>query len=121
MLTRPRISATAAIGLIDAIKKGGTDPDALLSSMGLDRASVSDPHGFIASAAFARLLEAAARATTDDCFGLHLGEHYQPKNVGPLAYVVVAAANTPAVPSGPAAARVRVWQITSWCHSAGPP
>jgi AraC-like DNA-binding protein len=89
VLTRPRISATAAIGLIDAIKKGGTDPDALLSSMGLDRSGVSDPHGFIASAAFARLLEAGARATTDDCFGLHLGEHYQPRNVGPLAYVVL--------------------------------
>ena len=27
-------------------------------------------------------------ATGDDCFGLHFGEHYQPKNMGPLIYVV---------------------------------
>jgi Arabinose-binding domain of AraC transcription regulator, N-term len=43
----------------------------------------------MACAAFTRLLEAAAQSTGDECFGLRFGEHYQPKNIGPLAYVVL--------------------------------
>ena len=86
---RPTISLTAAIGLIDAILARGGDPDQVLRSVGLNRAAVSSPHGFMPCSDFSRLLEAAAEATGDDCFGLHLGEHYHPKNVGPLTYVVL--------------------------------
>ena len=53
--------------------------------------------GFIPSSDFARLLEAAAQATCDDCFGLHFAEHYQPKNIGPLIYVVL---NSPTFAAG---------------------
>ena len=88
MRAKPRISLTAATGLCDAIKVGGGDPDEVLDRFGLSRATVSNPHGFMPAADFARLLEAAAGATGDDCFGLHFGEHYQPKNMGPLIYVV---------------------------------
>jgi hypothetical protein len=41
------------------------------------------------AADFARVLEEAARITGDECFGLHFGQHYHPKNIGPLAYVVL--------------------------------
>jgi AraC-like DNA-binding protein len=60
----------------------------------LERSVFSDPEGFIAASVFARLLEEAARATGDDCFGLHFGEHYNPKNIGPLVYVVL---NSPTI------------------------
>jgi hypothetical protein len=83
------ISLTAATGLIDAITAGGGDPDAVLSSLGLTRQAVSNPMGVIPSSDFTRLLEAAAQATHDVCFGLHFAEHYQPKNIGPLTYVVL--------------------------------
>ena len=43
---------------------------------------------------FARILEEAARATGDDYFGLHFGERFNPKNIGPLAYAVL---NSPTV------------------------
>ena len=43
---------------------------------------------------FARILEEAARATGDDCFGLHFGERFNPKNIGPLAYTAL---NSPTV------------------------
>jgi AraC-like DNA-binding protein len=91
---RPTISLAAATGLIDAIKSAEGDPDQVLHSVGLDRAALSRPDGFIACADFARLLEEAARATGDECFGLHFGEQYQPKNIGPLVYVVL---NSPTI------------------------
>jgi AraC-like DNA-binding protein len=58
-------------------------------SVGLDRKDLEDPHGFVPSADFARMLEAAARETGDECFGLHFGERFHPKALGPLVYVVV--------------------------------
>jgi AraC-like DNA-binding protein len=67
----------------------GADPDQILRAFGLQRSAFKNSDGFIASSIFARILEEAARATADECFGLHFGEHYNPKNIGPLAYVVL--------------------------------
>ena len=86
---RAMISLTAATGLLDMIEAAGRDPDEILHPLGLNRTAFSDPHGFIADADFARVLDAAARAIGDDAFGLHFGEHYHPKNLGALAYIVV--------------------------------
>jgi AraC-like DNA-binding protein len=91
------ISLTAATGLIDAIAAGGGDPDAVLSSLGLTRQAISNPMGVIPSSDFARLLEAAALGTHDACFGLHFAERYQPKNIGPVTYVVL---NSPTFAAG---------------------
>ena len=124
MLSRPRISLTAAIGLIDAIKVRNADPDEVLRSVGLDRRAVSDPQRSIASRDFTRLLNAAARATADDCFGLHFGEQFQPKDIGSLTYVVL---NSPTFRAGidniarylrvhNGAARVSVALDRQWAH-----
>jgi AraC-like DNA-binding protein len=94
---RPMISLAAAIGLIEAIEATGRDPTKILDPLGLDRQTFSDPHGFIPTTDFARVLEEAARVTGDECFGLHLGQRYHPKNLGPLAYVVL---NSPTVGVG---------------------
>jgi AraC-like DNA-binding protein len=83
------ISLTAATGLIEAISATRGDPDQILHAVGLDRSTLSDPHGFLPCSDFARLLREAARRTGDDCFGLHFGEQFQPKNIGPLIYVVL--------------------------------
>jgi AraC-like DNA-binding protein len=91
------ISLSAAIGLIEAIEATGRDPAKILDPLGLDRKVFADPHGFIPAADFARVLEEAARVTGDYCFGLHLGQHYHPKNLGPLAYVVL---NSPTIGVG---------------------
>jgi AraC-like DNA-binding protein len=55
---------------------------------------LANAEGFIPCAVFARILEEAARATGDDCFGLHFGERFNPKNIGSLVYVVL---NSPTV------------------------
>jgi len=86
---RAMISLTAATGLLEAIEATGRDPDEILHALGLTRTAFSDPHGFIADADFARVLEEAARATGDDAFGLHFGERYHSKDIGALIYIVV--------------------------------
>src|SRR5262245_22685732 len=93
----PVISLAATTGLIGAISTGGGDPDQVLRSCGLSRRDVSNPQGFVAYSIFARLLETAAQATSDACFGLHFGEHYNPKNAGPVTYLVL---NTPTFAAG---------------------
>jgi len=85
----PMISVAAATGLPEAIARAGANPDAILEPLGVHRTTLSTPHGLIPAASFARALEDAARLTGDDCFGLHFGEQYHPKNAGPLTYVVL--------------------------------
>ena len=94
---RPMISIAATTGLFEAITAAGGNPDHILRTIGLDRSAFSNPEGFIASASFARLLEEAARATADDCFGLHFGERSNPKNLGPAIYVFL---NSPTIEAG---------------------
>jgi AraC-like DNA-binding protein len=97
MSAGPMISVAAATGLLEAIAAKGGDPDPILRKFGLERSTLSDPEGFIPSSVFAGVLEEAAQATADDCFGLHLGENYNPRNIGPLAYVVL---NSPTIRAG---------------------
>jgi AraC-like DNA-binding protein len=91
------ISVAVMTGLLDAIAVAGSNPDVILRNFGIERTAFSNPDGFIPSAIFAGILEEAARATGDDCFGLHFGENYNPKNAGPLAYVVL---NSPTIGAG---------------------
>src|SRR5215510_6252598 len=90
----PMISVAATTGLLETITSAGANPDQILSALGLDRAVLSNPEDFISCSTFARLLEEAARATGDPCFGLHFGERYNLKNIGPLTYVVL---NSPTI------------------------
>ena len=83
------VSLAVTHGLVEAIEAGGGNPDDVLATLKLTRAGLATPHGFIPSSAFAQGLEEAALATGDDTFGLHFGERYQPKNLGPLTYVVI--------------------------------
>jgi AraC-like DNA-binding protein len=91
------ISLAAATGLIEAMEATGRNPDDILQPLGLDRGLFSNPHGFISSVDFARVLDETARVTGDDCFGLHFGERFHPKDIDPLVYVVL---NSPTVAVG---------------------
>src|SRR6188768_2329134 len=70
------------------------DPDQVLRTFHLDPAVLSHTEKFIPCVVFARILEEAARVTGDNCFGLHFGERFNSKNIGPLTYVVL---NSPTV------------------------
>jgi AraC-like DNA-binding protein len=91
---KPKISLAATIGLVDAMKAAGGDPGQILGSLELDPSIFSNAEGFIPTSTFTRILEAAARRTGDDFFGLHFGEHYNPKDIGALAYVIL---NSPTI------------------------
>ena len=81
------ISLAAATGLLDAITAAGGTPDRVLSKLGLERSIFANPDGFIASTTFARLLEVSAEETGDECFGLHFGERFEPRDIGALVYM----------------------------------
>jgi AraC-like DNA-binding protein len=95
--TRPMISIAATAGLLEAITAAGGNPDQILQAWDLDRSIFSKSEGFIRCSAFAGILKDAALATGDDCFGLHFGESFHPKNIGPLAYVAL---NSPTIGTG---------------------
>lgn len=97
MRLKPKISVAVTTGLSEAIAAAGGNPDQILSALGIERSVFTNPEGFIATSIFARTLEEASRATADDCFGLHFGERYNPKNIGPLTYVVL---NAPTIVVG---------------------
>jgi len=88
------ISVAAMTGLDEAIRAAGADPDQILRTFALEPSVLANGDGFIPCAVFAGILEEGARATGDDCFGLHFGERFNPKNIGSLTYVVL---NSPTV------------------------
>jgi AraC-like DNA-binding protein len=92
-----KISIAATTGLLEAITDAGGNPDQILREIGLERSVLTNSDGFISVAILARFLEQAARATADDCLGLHFGERYNPKNIGPLIYVAL---NSPTIGAG---------------------
>src|SRR5882724_615685 len=93
----PKISIAATTGLLDAITDAGGNPDQILRELGLERTALTNPEAFISTSILVRFLERAAQATADDCLGLHFGEHYNPKNIGPLIYVAL---NSPTIGAG---------------------
>jgi AraC-type transcriptional regulator len=93
----PKISIAATTGLLEAITDAGGNPDQILRELGLERSALTNPEGFISASILVRFLEQAAQATADDCLGLHFGERYNPKNIGPLIYVAL---NSPTIGAG---------------------
>jgi AraC-like DNA-binding protein len=94
MRSRPKISASVTIGLIQAIEDAGIDPNKVFESLDLDPAVFSRAEGSIPCSSFARVLETAAELTGDGAFGLRFGAGSNPKNIGALAYAVL---NSPTV------------------------
>src|SRR4051812_9124346 len=95
MRKTPMISlAVAANGLLEAIAAASGEPDRILASVGLDRATFSNPQGFIPASTHDRILEEAARSTGDECFALHWGASADPRQAGALLYVML---NSPTI------------------------
>jgi AraC-like DNA-binding protein len=88
------ISCSVTIGLAQAIKDAGANPDELFREVELDSSALSSAERFIPCAAFARLLDRAAATSGDRAFGLHFGAGFDPKDIGALAYAVF---NSPTV------------------------
>lgn len=88
MKNKAMVSLAAATGLLHRIVEAGGSPDEVLRAAAIPRSTFSQSEGFMASAAFSRVLEEAARTTGDSCFGLHFGAQFDPKDLGALYYVI---------------------------------
>jgi AraC-like DNA-binding protein len=75
----PTVQASSARKVLDAAARRGVDSRALAVEAGIDLASVDDPEARVPYRALVRLYGAAARATGDPCFGLHVGEGSHPR------------------------------------------
>ena len=91
---KPMISVAATSGLVEAIRAAGANLIRFCACSSWILRWLSNTEKFISRAVFAGILEEAAGVTGDDCFGLHLGERFNPKDIGPLTYVVL---NSPTV------------------------
>src|ERR1044071_6294125 len=91
---QPVISVAATGGLLPSITAAHGNIDEILEAAGANRQVFSDPEGFIPTSLFSSVLEQAAHRTGDHLFGLHFGERYNPKLLGPLTYVVL---NSPTI------------------------
>lgn len=81
------IRSASLTGYVQVAEQLGLDPDAMLASVGLARRVLSDPDTPIAARAVGRLLEASARLSGADDFGLRIAESRLLSNLGPLGLV----------------------------------
>ncbi|HEY6878845.1 MAG TPA: AraC family transcriptional regulator ligand-binding domain-containing protein, partial [Polyangiales bacterium] len=85
----PSISGRAAIGLLGFVEELGVEAEPLLGKAQLTRAQVEDASGWLPLHRFVYLLELAARASQDDCFGAHFAARYPLHHTGLAGYVTV--------------------------------
>jgi AraC-like DNA-binding protein len=85
---RPRIRTAALTGYADLARPLGLDPTALMSGLGLDIADLDVPDRWIPAAPVARLLEASARQSGCEDFGLRMAERRRLGSLGPLGVVL---------------------------------
>lgn len=89
-----KIRAGGAAGVLAAVGARGGSPERVLTTAGLTADELADLERMIDTERMALLFDAAARESGDDCFGLHLGEHYDFGAMGALSYAVL---NAPTV------------------------
>lgn len=85
----PRILASAANGVVDAIAALGADPDRVLGAASLRADDLQDPMRDLTLAKYCGLFEAAAQQTRDGNFGLHFGHGFKPQQLGAIGYVAI--------------------------------
>lgn len=103
--------AGAAGGVLAAVVAAGASPECVLAAADLTIEDLTDLDRMIDAERVARLFEAAARETRDDCFGLHLGSTYEFTAIGALSYAVL---NAPTV--GTALANFERYGATHTTH-----
>ena len=89
-----KMRAGGAAGVLAAVVARGGSPERVLAAAGLAADDLADLDRMLDVARIVALFDAAARESGDDCFGLHLGEHYDFAAMGALTYAVL---NAPTV------------------------
>ena len=82
-----RIDAGLARKTVALLRAQGLPAEAVLARAGLDTATLSRKGARIPFAGHVALLEHAAAAARDPCFGLHLGAALHPRDLGLVGYL----------------------------------
>ena len=82
-----RIDAGLARKAVALLRAQGLPAEAVLARAGLDTATLSRKGARIPFAGHVALLEHAAAAARDPCFGLHLGAALHPRDLGLVGYL----------------------------------
>lgn len=85
---RLRVSTSLMAGLPAVLAERGLDFPQIAHAAGLDPTVATSEDTFVGLAEFARLLELAAVATDDDCFGLRFADHISGELTGTLTYAM---------------------------------
>ena len=85
----PTIQAKAVEKIVRAAAVHGVTAESLYQAVGLNPAVLNDPDERIPFAQIVSLYEEAASLTGDHAFGLHVGEHVDPKAFDVLGYSVI--------------------------------
>src|SRR5262245_60621070 len=83
------IQAKAVEKIFHAAAKHGVNRSRLAAETGFDPSTLIDPDSRIPFSTVVRLYEKAAELTGDHAFGLHMGEHADPRAFDVLGYSVI--------------------------------
>jgi AraC-like DNA-binding protein len=83
----PTIQVAATAGILEFAKSGGGDVAWVVREAGLEPEDLERPELRMPLRKFVTLIEAASRATGDDCFGAHLGEICSLRELGLPGYL----------------------------------
>jgi AraC-like DNA-binding protein len=83
----PTIQVAATAGILELACSHGADPDSVVLAAGLTMAELARPEQRLPLRKFVTLIEVASRATGDDCFGVHLGQHCGLRELGLPGYL----------------------------------
>jgi AraC-like DNA-binding protein len=81
------MAGVVVLELLKALQRIGVGPAPLCRAVGIDVASLEDPHARVPTGLVARLLALAEQHKRDPWVGLHAGEHAEPR--GPLFYIML--------------------------------
>ena len=84
-----KVVASAATGVIGHIERCGGDPESILGRVGIRLDTVGDPNFEINLSQYCELFHEGAKSTGNDNFGLHFGQSFEPKKLGPIGYAAV--------------------------------
>jgi AraC-like DNA-binding protein len=85
--TIPTIQVAATAGILEFIARAGASVEDVVSEAELELADFQRPQVRLPLRKFVTLIEAASRATGDDCFGAHLGEICSLRELGLPGYL----------------------------------
>jgi AraC-like DNA-binding protein len=86
----PTTIASYTQAIAAALELAGVDPQAVFDEVGISSHVTSDPLKRISNEEVSRLFQASVRATGNPCFGISVGECFQPSSLHAMGFAMLA-------------------------------